>query len=246
MANFLLTRSRRRPTVLAGITCLAAIASPVVGGTSIAAEPGGADALALYGDEIRFDVLRDGAEAGYHTVRFAQTDGGLRVTSMFELEARILFLTAYRYVYRSDALWREGRLARLDVDIDDDGTPVSIDAVGEDDRLSFSGPEGRFEADAGLLPTNHWNAEVLGRDRVLNTLTGRVNRVRILPAGEELVDTERGRVPATRYRYTGDLDTEVWYDRRGRWVKMHFEARDGSTVEYVCRRCQGPAGEGAG
>ena len=52
-------------------------------------------------------------------------------------------------------------------------------------------------------------------------------------------------MPATRYAYTGDLDNEVWYDDVGRWVKMRFKGRDGSTIDYVCRRCQGgPAGKG--
>jgi geranylgeranyl diphosphate synthase type II len=56
----------------------------------------------------------------------------------------------------------------------------------------------------------------------------------------EYVATERGQVPATYYRYTGDLLAELWYDDDGRWVKMRFKGRDGSMIEYVCRRCQGP------
>ena len=54
-----------------------------------------------------------------------------------------------------------------------------------------------------------------------------------------MVATERGGIPATHHAYTGDLSTEVWYDDAGRWVKMRFEAQDGSTIDYVCRRCQG-------
>lgn len=36
----------------------------------------------------------------------------------------------------------------------------------------------------------------------------------------------------------GDLRTTVWYDDRGRWVKRRLRGRDGSTVNYACRRCQ--------
>ena len=46
---------------------------------------------------------------------------------------------------------------------------------------------------------------------------------------------------ATRYAYSGDLKADVWYDDAGRWVKLRFRGRDGSVIEYVCRRCQGPA-----
>ena len=54
-----------------------------------------------------------------------------------------------------------------------------------------------------------------------------------------MVATERGPVMATRYAYSGELQTEVWYDECGRWVKMRFAGRDGSIIDYVCRQCQG-------
>ena len=90
------------------------------------------------------------------------------------------------------------------------------------------------------MPTNHWNNTVLGHVRVLNTLTGNVNKVKLVPKGQEMIFTERGDVSANRYAYTGDLeDTEVWYDELGRWVKLRFLGRDGTPVEYVCQKCLG-------
>ena len=81
---------------------------------------------------------------------------------------------------------------------------------------------------------------MLGQKRVLNTLTGNVNNVTLVAKGREAIATERGDVVATRYAYTGDLvDTEVWYDDAGRWVKLRFMGRDGTPIEYACRRCQG-------
>ena len=43
---------------------------------------------------------------------------------------------------------------------------------------------------------------------------------------------------AQRYRYFGDLSVDIWYDGDGRWVKMQFTAKDGSSIEYVCRSCR--------
>jgi hypothetical protein len=77
-------------------------------------------------------------------------------------------------------------------------------------------------------------------------LTGRLDKVRIEPREREPIATERGAVMATRYAYTGALSVEVWYDDAGRWVKLQFTGRDGSTIDYVCRRCQGPGEQRAG
>ena len=100
--------------------------------------------------------------------------------------------------------------------------------------------EKTYSTEAPIIPTNHWNANVVRQKRVLNTLTGNVNNVTLVAKGREAIATERGDVVATRYAYTGDLvDTEVWYDDAGRWVKLRFMGRDGTPIEYVCRRCQG-------
>lgn len=204
-----------------------------------------ADALSLYGNEIYFDVYREDEKVGFHRVGLDKAGEDLLVRSTFELKVDFLFFTAFRYLYRSEARWRRGLLNSLKVTVDDDGRLFTLDSRREGERMTITNPNGRYTANLPLFPTNHWNAAVLGENRVLNTLTGRINNVQIVPTGREAVVTERGRVSATRYTYTGDLDTEVWYDDAGRWVKMRFKGRDGSNIEYVCRRCQGTAVTGA-
>jgi len=200
------------------------------------------DVLAtLYGDGIHFDVYRKGDRVGHHRVRFDRGDGGLIATSELELRIDVLFLPVFRYAYRSVEIWREGTLKQLTVDLNDNGSSMSIEAGRGANGLTVRTGPISYVTPGQIFPTNHWNSAVVFEQRVLNTLTGRVNEVRIEPRGREHVETERGSVAAKRYEYTGDLSTDVWYDDCGRWVKMRFAGRDGSTIEYVCRRCQGSA-----
>ncbi len=200
------------------------------------------DPLSLYGPRIEFDVYRNGSKVGYHHVRLSQIGAEILAESEFTLRIKLLFITAYSFDYRSQAVWREGQLQRLDVKVDDDGKLINLTVRRDGDVMKIDGRSGRISETAPLFPTNHWHAGVLKQSRVLNTLTGRINKVLIAPAGMEAVETEHGRVEATRYVYSGDLQTEVWYDGSGRWVKMRFEGRDGTAIDYVCRLCQGPAG----
>jgi hypothetical protein len=103
------------------------------------------------------------------------------------------------------------------------------------------GTNGKFNTPAPIFPTNHWNVDVVNHTLVLNTLTGLLNTVSITAQGSETIPTENGPINATRYSYSGDLKNEVWYDNEGRWVKMRFEASDGSIIDYVCKRCQSKA-----
>ena len=196
------------------------------------------DPLAVYGPEHRFTVMRNGEVVGSHRLQFEQMADGLSIEAHFELEIPFLFFTAYRYSYRSAAQWQDGRLIRLEAKTDDDGE-VSR-AVAErrgDGSLWITGPRGEYTAPPDLLPTNHWNPDVVTRDQVLNTITGALNAVTIRDLGEDVVQTSGGIVRARHYLYTGELQNEVWYDESGRWVKMRFPARDGSVIEYLCQTC---------
>lgn len=232
------TRNRFRiwPIALIAPVILASAAAAVGTGERTASA---VDPFSLYGNEIYFDVYREGDKVGFHRTQFSRKGGDLIVNSEFQLRIDVLFFTAYRYLYRSESRWRNGQLESLRAAVDDDGTTSFVVASRDSGRIKIRNAEGTIAVNSPLYPTNHWNAAVLSQPRVLNTLTGRVNDVRIVPQRREAVSTERGKVPATHHLYTGDLATEVWYDDAGRWVKMRFKARDGSTIEYVCRRCQG-------
>ena len=197
------------------------------------------DPLALYGKEILFDVERDGATVGFHRTQFEVVDGTLFVSNRFKISIDILFFNAFRFLYDSQAAWAQGRLQELQVTVDDDGSAFAPNAKTNGDGMQIDSGNSVLRVEDALFPTNHWNANVLGQSRVLNTLTGRINQVRIDAAGSEMVMTENGPVTATKYRYSGELETEVWYDDAGRWVKLRFKGRDGTPIAYKCRRCQG-------
>lgn len=198
-----------------------------------------ADPTALYGAGIDFDVYREGEKVGYHKVRFDRDGEDLLVSSEFHLKIRFLFLTAFEYLYKAEGRWRDGHLQLLEATVNDNGTQMSLAAERSGDLVAVKIADGTVTERAPIYPTNHWNASVLPETRVLNTLTGKINDVRIERQGRETVATEAGEVSAMRYAYTGDLEAEVWYDDFGRWVKLRFSARDGSVIEYACRRCQG-------
>jgi hypothetical protein len=209
-----------------------------------AGRPGGcavspaADPLSLYGEQIRFEVRRDGALVGSHTVSFARDGDRLATSTRFEVAVDVLFITAYRYLYASEATWTGACLEALTATTDDNGRESVVRVSRSGQRLAVSGPGGAASAPPATLPTEHWAYAVVGDELVINTITGRVNRVDISPAVSETIKLADGRaISARRYVYSGELDNEVWYDAAGRWVKMRFPAKDGSSIEYVCVKC---------
>ncbi len=202
------------------------------------AQPDSVDPFAAYGESIRFRVLRDGEPVGQHTVRFERRGEDLVVRSRFQLEVKVLFVTAYRFSYASTGTWRDGKLVSLSADINDDGKKARVVAEQENGTFRIEGPKGVERASLGIFPTNHWHPGVLDSTRVLNTITGGVNTVQIIDQGPDQVTINGRTAQARHFIYTGDLQNNVWYDADGRWVKMRFQGKDGSTIDYVCEQCR--------
>ena len=195
------------------------------------------DPLKLYGKSHEFSVLRDGIPVGRHIVAFDKKGEAVRARSSFYVKITFLGLSLYKFDYRSEALWDGGKMKAIDILIDDDGTQAEINATQQADRLWVNGKIQKITVSSDVFPTNHWNKHVLTQSTVFNTLTGELNRVTITNAGEETVAVRGGALRATRYDYDGELKLTSWYDRRGRWVKMKFKAKDNSDMVYFCETC---------
>ena len=185
-----------------------------------------------------FDILRNGDPVGTHEVRKERSQRGTTVRVNSTIEIKFLGFTAYRFEYSSEETWDDRGLKQLTVWVDNDGKEASFDGKRTGGSFKWSTDAGGMTLPLPLYPTNHWNAAVLDQTRVLNTLTGELDHVRISPLGRESVRLPGTTIAATRYRYQGDLDLDSWYDDQGRWIAMRFQGDDGSTIEYVCRDCQ--------
>ena len=198
--------------------------------------------LELYGEAIEFDVLRNGKPVGQHVTRFEQDGDRIVVHSEMSLKVDFLFFTAFRFNYRSTDEWCGDTLVRMRSSKKENDRLTEVLADRSGDGLTIltraDDAERTIETEGVIFPTNHWDARVVQEPRVLNTLTGGINAVEIISRGPETVATEQGEIRATRYSYTGELSNDVWYDAAGRWVKLEFSGRDGSTISYRCRRCQ--------
>ena len=217
----------------------AAVAIAPVAGPAMADVVDPMVAAARYDGPIVFDVRRNGDSVGEHTVTFRQDGDDLIAETTFDIAIRFAFITVYRYSHRSTEVWRDGQLQALTAWTDDDGEVGQVEIARDGDVIAVRYPDGSDATAAHLFPTTHWNASVLGADRVFNTLTGNANKVEIVPGPMETIVTGAGEREARRYAYTGQLQNEVWYDDAGRWVKMRFTAKGGSVIEYECRRCGG-------
>ncbi|GGO79759.1 hypothetical protein GCM10011348_14880 [Marinobacterium nitratireducens] len=199
-----------------------------------------AAALAQGGEspsQLFFEVHRDGESVGSHCLKFTRQGDQLEVEVGMELQVQLPLWFDYRYRYRALERWQDGRLAALDVRIEDGSKQRRIEARRRAGALEVEAPGGTWRLPGNLLTSNHWNPAALEQGELLNTLTGRASRIDSQYLGADRLPFGEAELDVRRYRLGGDLeDTVVWYDGSGGWRGLEFSARDGSRVRLKPRQ----------
>jgi hypothetical protein len=188
------------------------------------------------GDEIRFNVLRQGQAFGSHAVRFEEgPDGSLIARTEVSLKAGLGPVTLYRYQLEAAETWVNGQLVKVSGKVNDDGKRRSVTAAREGAALKVKGSDFTGTAPKDVVPASHWNYAQTMTRKLLSTEDGEILDVRVGRIGRETILAGGKTIEANRYRLDSAIDVDLWYDDDGRWVKLAFEAR-GQKIEYVLDR----------
>lgn len=207
-----------------------------------------------YGSSLSFAAVRNGETIGHHILTFQKNGTQLKVSTAIDLAVKFMGVTAYRYTHRAEEVWSGDTFQGLSAQTDDngkkhairiwrDGAALAVERNARPDALSPATFDRGVKRDDAvrttlppqLLPSTHWNVRQVRQAALVNTQTGSEARVQVSVLGRETIKTANASIDATRYRYTGDLVMDQWFDDAGRWVKTSFTASDGSTIEYVLK-----------
>ena len=207
-----------------------------------------------YGSSLSFTAVRNGQTIGHHSLTFQKNGAQLKASTAIDLAVKFMGVTAYRYTHRAEEVWSGDTFQGLSAQTDDngkkyairiqrDGAALAVERNARPDALSPATFDRGLQRDdtvrttlpPQLLPSTNWNVRQVRQSALVNSQTGTEARVQVSVLGRETIRTANSSIDATRYRYTGDLVMDQWFDDAGRWVKTSFTASDGSTVEYVLK-----------
>ena len=162
-------------------------------------------------------------EVGKHVITFSCDGNDLVVETTIEGEVTVLLVPLFTRDGRYREVWRGDRLIAFDSHIVDNGEVYDVRARANGDRTVINGRRGRIEAPPTIVSNHPWNHEVIERTLLFDTQRGRLQEVAVTPAGRETVTIAGRKVEAQKYRITGDLERELWYDDAGNWLQSRLE-----------------------
>jgi hypothetical protein len=173
-------------------------------------------------------------EVGRHVITFACDGEDLIVETKIEGEVKVLMVPIFKRDGTYREVWRDDRLIAFDSRIVDNGEVYEVRARANGDRTVISGRRGRIEAPPTVVSNHPWNHEVIERTLLFDTQRGRLQKVDVTPAGTETITVAGREVEAQKYRITGDLERELWYDNAGNWLQSRLE-HDGAEITLTRR-----------
>jgi hypothetical protein len=168
-------------------------------------------------------------EVGQHVITFSCDGDDLVVETTIEGEVKVLMVPLFTRDGSYREVWRGDRLIAFDSRIVDNGEVYEVRARANGDRTVIEGRRGQIEAPSTVVSNHPWNHEVVERTLLFDTQRGRLQEVEVTPAGTETVTVAGREVSAQKYRITGDLERELWYDDAGNWLQSRLE-HDGAKI----------------
>jgi hypothetical protein len=156
------------------------------------------------------------------------------VETRIEGEVKVLMVPLFTRDGRYREVWRGDRLIAFDSHIVDNGEVYDVRARANGDRTVIDGRRGRIEAPPTIVSNHPWNHEVIERTLLFDTQRGRLQEVEVTSGGTETITVAGGKVEAQKYRITGDLERELWYDDAGNWLQSRLE-HDGAQITLTRR-----------
>lgn len=206
----------------------------LIGGLAAAGMVGVSPARAAVSAARRFTILRDGSDIGVHSVALERDGDALRLSVDVEIVVRVLGIAAYRYEMTNREVWRGGLLQSVDCAVNDDGDRKRVRVARTGDALEvdasfYSGP-----APSDAATTTYFTPDFLDRGAWISTDSGELYAMRVARDGSATVETAAGAVDCARWRATNgtDFDVALFYDARGEWASIGFDA-GGAPAVYV-------------
>jgi hypothetical protein len=180
-------------------------------------------------------------DVGRHVITFSCQGDDLVVETEIAGEVKLLMVPLFKRDGTYREVWRADRLIAFESRIVDNGEVYEVGARANGDHTLIEGRRGRIEAPPTIVSNHPWNHEVVDRTLLFDTQRGRLQRVRITPAGTETITVAGREIAARKYRVGGDLERELWYDKAGNWLQSRLE-HDGDKITLTRRSVPAPAG----
>jgi len=191
-----------------------------------------ANTQAMPDRDYQFRVLLNGDPIGSHVFDFTPEGSGYRLISTANYRVKVFFIPVYHYAHRSEELWLDGCLQRIESKTNDNDTQYQV--TGNQQAEAFNvqvNSEPASHPGACISTFAYWQPGLLESDQLMNSQTGTMEEI-----GYSKLEPSRPPWEDSQQAETIQLDTEqgkiiLWY-REGLWLGLRTVLKNGHELVY--------------
>ena len=189
-------------------------------------------------EEMRFRVLLDNKDIGYHTFTIARQGDAKVVNIKAEFDVRLFFIRAYNYLHENVETWQDGCLRRIESLTNDNGHRFEVNGEKKNDSFELVTLDtSRSLKQDCVMTFAYWDRDFLLQPNLLNAQTGDYIEVttkslgkRRFKLGDDVTSAHGFHVFSKEH----DLSIKVWYEENSnRWLALESSVGNGKTLRYI-------------
>jgi hypothetical protein len=179
-------------------------------------------------ERLAYDIHWMGNLVGEVVIAFERQDDVVTVRNQIDIDAKILAWSVLRLTHSSEEHWYNGMLEGFSGETVDNGRQRAVKIEPEGTVLHVDGKGGPHEVPRDTLLLSAWCPESILRRTAIDPTKGRIKAIEAYRLGPKRYVSENNEINAQGYRVEGQLQAEIWYDRRGILVFARFPVRNGT------------------
>ena len=183
-------------------------------------------------NKVTFDVIRKNKIIGSVVSTFEKEDDNLLITTIVDIEVKVLFVSAYKFMQSTKETWKNDQFIKIDGHTDfEDDREYFIKGEDKDGNFIASGMDGELILDINILPLNYWNKDILKEKEVFDTQKGIVRKITVQRLDNEVIEIDNKEVESEKFILDATTNPKdigpfpqytLWYSKNGELLKFKF------------------------
>ena len=182
----------------------------------------------------KFRVWLDDTPIGTHQVSISTEENRKSVHTQADFDVRFLFVPVYSYSHETREFWEDGCLVNIRSTTDDNGDDYFISSMQREQGLTLETQDGKTSLDGCVRTFAYWDIELLQSERLLNTQTGKYEKVSVINMGTGVLTVDDENIEARQFRLVSEgVTIDLWYTSEMHWLALESVTESGAVLRYL-------------
>tara|TARA_B100000029_G_scaffold316368_1_gene308782 strand:+ start:23705 stop:24373 length:669 start_codon:yes stop_codon:yes gene_type:complete len=186
-----------------------------------------------------FEIYRNNKKIGFHKLFFQSIEDKIIVNTEIKMVVKIGIIPVFNYIHKAEEVWINDKFIKAETSTKKNNRSFKLEAYRKENKIEIKSNKNIFVIDENSLITSYWHRNWLKKKVLFDSQHGKKRLINIEKKNFEEITTANGSIFAQKYKVTGTqdkpngkkIDYNIWYDEKGRWVKISFFIKK-SFIEY--------------